>query len=1336
MGSAAVRFRPHDGSTSMLLSPRGMAFAGNPYRQFVWAPLLLLLLSFQPFVSGKGSGRGLAPPSTPSLLTLPVPDSPFEHDNEIQRTKSLASFMQTATNKTCIDYELSAGDCYAVLQFYILHYVSAKDTEEGGGDRRTKKFAYRSNHHVGNTVFPLRLWLKGIPKRDVSPSPPPNACLTHSLINPSNSIFDKFPLTIDAQQFQVHMSLTQNPFETTDEICTRFALLHDDCITLLGFILNKYAIGLQKSILEECNGIFQLDDDSTQNDVDVSTWNLHAYLWPSPETWQQEVADIDGKQNVRIEYPTSRSVLVTSNEDDGYLRKVIQVSLGHGGRHDAKLDVDHIRVSLDNQPIYFHDHIHDVRLVHMDLSLLTVGTHDLKVQVGKSGEQGTRVNWLPVVRVVFDVVPPSVYHPTRETMKSVFQTPDLDEGAVDSSNAQLIGRPLEVAYMTSIGGLDGQSRVLISTALRLDKSKFKVTFLSTKELKPPKEMLEQLEQNDIPYLHVPVKIKGDLFWNVFNGSMVPLLDIVSKISSIQEIENPEVRETVGLMVATLRGFDILTFTNIQARKIEDSIIANLARIAKVPIRICDPGNLQRALPTLNSVTHIVVPSYRARKHWEDMGVAIPIKVVWPGATDYLPVAKANNAQQTSDTDFCTNITRNNDGSCGVFNIVFVGRLHIIKSPGIFVRVASRIKEHFASGCEEQGCPGRKRPKFHIIGDGFLKNSLEALSVQLGLSLNDDISFHGRLAHDEVLSFLKDKPAHMLVHTSLLNETFGLVLVESMAVKVPVVTFGVGGTADFLAIDDKHSCVARETTVDSLVASLLDCMDKRIDADLGQRAYEVVRTLNLTVPGMVKRFENFYQEAFFDNLYPRKVGGKDETTDPDVIDHRHRMTPYERDLEGVWSYNMALKAWRDEKNKNGVHALHPLANKRLRNHRGIPFNECCCGLMCKITNDNAYAKRWITSESLSRKLFLPFLKQRGKDEFAAILESSSNSNSVKDVSAADNGGKSRRPAFTYPKTVGPYPVNAFVRGNFLITSLHKLEHDIEQLKYLIEAKKLPNNFVAVVENYTRVYQIESNKSSSKEPDRYFFLSTAELDMIGTSYNQLLYFPLQTLTRVSPTALNPLLNYHAIEEDYLASENAPGFTVIDQLLSLQALHSLRNFLLEATIWFDVKEGYLGAYHDEGLNGPLLRQLEEELKFYMPRIFKKEYPLVNMWSYKCDQRYVNGLNVHADAAKVNFNLWLTEDDASLDKSNGGLVVYLTPAPPIWDFKQYNALASKPAIYKFIEQQNARAVRIPFRTNRAVVFHSQLFHESDRFTFKKGYKNRRINLTLLFGKRDQQRG
>ena len=131
--------------------------------------------------------------------------------------------------------------------------------------------------------------------------------------------------------------------------------------------------------------IFQLDDESAQDGDDVLT--LHAYLWSSPETWQQEVGDIDGKKkrpHHRISHITIRAC--HCKEDDDYLREVIKIKLGHGERHGANLDVDHIRVSLDNRPIYFHDHILDVRLVHLT-SALAVGTHDLKVQVGKLGSK-------------------------------------------------------------------------------------------------------------------------------------------------------------------------------------------------------------------------------------------------------------------------------------------------------------------------------------------------------------------------------------------------------------------------------------------------------------------------------------------------------------------------------------------------------------------------------------------------------------------------------------------------------------------------------------------------------------------------------------------------------------------------------------------------------------------------------------------------------------------------------------------------------------------------------------------------------------------------------------
>lgn len=44
---------------------------------------------------------------------------------------------------------------------------------------------------------------------------------------------------------------------------------------------------------------------------------------------------------------------------------------------------------------------------------------------------------------------------------------------------------------------------------------------------------------------------------------------------------------------------------------------------------------------------------------------------------------------------------------------------------------------------------------------------------------------------------------------------------------------------------------------------------------------------------------------------------------------------------------------------------------------------------------------------------------------------------------------------------------------------------------------------------------------------------------------------------------------------------------------------------------------------------------------------------------------------------------------------------------------------------------MRIPYRANRAVVFNSDLFHETDQFTFKDEYESRRINITLLYGHR-----
>ena len=68
-------------------------------------------------------------------------------------------------------------------------------------------------------------------------------------------------------------------------------------------------------------------------------------------------------------------------------------------------------------------------------------------------------------------------------------------------------------------------------------------------------------------------------------------------------------------------------------------------------------------------------------------------------------------------------------------------------------------------------------------------------------------------------------------------------------------------------------------------------------------------------------------------------------------------------------------------------------------------------------------------------------------------------------------------------------------------------------------------------------------------------------------------------------------------------------------------------------------------------------------------------------------------------------------------------------WDFARYNK--DTPAVRQHLEEVGARSIIVPHKQNRAVLFNSDLFHETGRLVFKPGYENRRINVTMLFGRR-----
>jgi hypothetical protein len=92
----------------------------------------------------------------------------------------------------------------------------------------------------------------------------------------------------------------------------------------------------------------------------------------------------------------------------------------------------------------------------------------------------------------------------------------------------------------------------------------------------------------------------------------------------------------------------------------------------------------------------------------------------------------------------------------------------------------------------------------------------------------------------------------------------------------------------------------------------------------------------------------------------------------------------------------------------------------------------------------------------------------------------------------------------------------------------------------------------------------------------------------------------------------------------------------------------------------------------------------------------------------------------------------NACLDPENSGLIVHNVEAPLDWDFKTYNQDTA--TMQALLQQEGARSIKIPYRENRVLIFNSDLFHATSPFKFRTGYENRRINITMLYGERENQ--
>jgi hypothetical protein len=292
------------------------------------------------------------------------------------------------------------------------------------------------------------------------------------------------------------------------------------------------------------------------------------------------------------------------------------------------------------------------------------------------------------------------------------------------------------------------------------------------------------------------------------------------------------------------------------------------------------------------------------------------------------------------------------------------------------------------------------------------------------------------------------------------------------------------------------------------------------------------------------------------------------------------------------------------------------------------------------------------------------------------------------------------------------------------SVSKLRHDIEQFCYLEKCAVTSLDLTKLIANHNRVLENLLSRGQMRAP-----LDEDARNLIGDAYGRIVH--IRPTSRIAGSALST--SWDPIQVEHACLDHPQGVVVVDDFLSDAVLESLRLFCLQSTVWLTNRyaHGRLGAFFREGFNCPLLLQIADELRVALPRLIGDRHRLQQMWAFK----YVNqpSTPAHADFAAVNVNFWLTPDEANLDQDSGGLLFYDVEAPLDWDFTSINK--DGPKITAFLKDKMARATTIPYRANRAIIFRSDIFHVTAPVSFKTEYENRRVNVTMLYGRRESGR-
>ena len=311
------------------------------------------------------------------------------------------------------------------------------------------------------------------------------------------------------------------------------------------------------------------------------------------------------------------------------------------------------------------------------------------------------------------------------------------------------------------------------------------------------------------------------------------LNVLRHVVRWEALDDP-LKTALYPLLVLLQQMDVVSLPNsIRAPTLFNML--HMARLANVKARVVELANIRNEQDTIESATMFVGPSTYVCAHRMITRFSIPCVVIHP-----VGIAPLNRTQKEIVLP-----RQSSSGKIETITFAAVSRVDSASSLGLFVRAAVRA----AWALHNEGAEARIEILF--VGKIFdlMRKTLRSYLSAVREEYQPSFRFVGQVKYEDVSQMLRDANVDVLVNPRLL-ETFGIAIVESMAMGIPVIACRGGGHSDViqsekdgLLVDCWNTPKKKGRAVVALAAAMLKLVhDRELRQALGRQGIVTATTL--------------------------------------------------------------------------------------------------------------------------------------------------------------------------------------------------------------------------------------------------------------------------------------------------------------------------------------------------------------------------------------------------------------------------------------------------------------------------------------------------------------